>query len=115
MTFKDNESSETITPVMELPKSQEGIAILAAQNLFLMERIVDLKNLIYKGRAEIEEKIVSLSTELKEGIRDNRAQIEELEDKFEMRAKETQEALTAWRTEAAAARSKKKKPWWRFW
>lgn len=114
MTFKDNESSETITPVMELPKSQEGIAILAAQNLFLMERIVDLKNLIYKGRAEIEEKIVSLSSELKEGIRDNRAQIEELENKFEMRAKETQEAITTWR-EAVAAKSKKKKPWWRYW
>lgn len=114
MTSKNTESSDTRTPVPELPKSQEGIAILAAQNLFLMERIVDLKNLIHKGRAEIEEQIVSLSTEVKEGIRDNRTRIEELEDKFEMRAKETQEALTAWR-EAATARSKKKKPWWRLW
>ncbi|KJS03686.1 MAG: hypothetical protein VR68_00875 [Peptococcaceae bacterium BRH_c4a] len=114
MTYKNTESSETSSPVPELPKSQEGIAILAAQNLFLMERIVDLKNLFHKGRAEIEEQIVSLSTEIKEGIRDNKARVEELEDKFEMRAKETQEALTAWR-EATTTRSKKKKPWWRLW
>jgi len=114
MTYKNTESSDIRAPVPELPKSQEGIAILAAQNLFLMERIADLKNLIHKGRDEIEEKIASLSSEFKEEIRDNRTRIEELEDKFEVRAKETQEALTTWR-EAANARSKKNKPWWRVW
>ncbi len=114
MTYKKSKSLKTGTPVPELPKSPEGIAILAAQNLFLMERIVDLKNLIHKGRAEMEEKMVSISTEVREEIRDNRARIEELEDRFETRARETQEALTGWR-EAAAARLKKKKPWWRLW